>query len=46
MDITDQEKNELIDKKGGTSGLALAISVTANLILVMLALIGLVSYFK
>ena len=46
MDITEEEKNELIAKKGGTSGLALAVSITANLILVMAALIGIIAYFK
>lgn len=46
MDITEEEKNEIIAKKGGTSGLALAVSITANLILVMAALIGIIAYFK
>lgn len=46
MDINEEQKNELISQKGGTSGIALVISVTANVVLVMLALIGLVAYFR
>lgn len=46
MDISDEEKNELISQKGGTSGLALAFSITVNVALVMLSLIVLIMMFK
>lgn len=46
MDISDEEKNELISRKGGTSGLALAFSITVNVALVMLSLIVLIMMFK
>ncbi len=46
MDITDEEKNEIITQKGGTSGLSLAFSITANVALVMLLMIIMVLIFR
>lgn len=46
MDITEEEKDRLIDEKGGTSVLALIAGITTNVILVMLMIIALVLLFK
>lgn len=46
MDVSEDEKNELISQKGGTSGLSLAFSITANVALVILLMIAMVLIFK
>lgn len=46
MDLSEEQKDEILAKKGGTSGLALAVSITVNVMIIFVAIIGLVAYFK
>lgn len=40
MDLSDQEKDELLSRKGGTSGAALVMGITALFALLMIALLA------
>lgn len=45
MSIPEEEKDEILNKKGGTSGLSLGFSITANVAMLLLIIIALV-YFS